>query len=120
MSSNERRIDYRAIAVARFAKFIDKYYSEIDWTLVAQACGVIDILDTHERVRRAKWFGDPDYPGAVSSFMLDVFNTDEQAGIFLVNEIISGMAFLTLPEATEELGQIVSLFGGKQADGNYL
>jgi hypothetical protein len=122
MSANGRKVDFRVVALARFAKFIDKYYSDIDWTLIAQACGVIEILDepVHERVRRAKWFGDPDYPSAVSAFLLDVFNTDEQAGILLVNEIISGIGNLLSPEATAELEQILNLIGGKEPDKNYL
>jgi hypothetical protein len=122
MAAPERQVDYRVVAIARFAKFIDKHYSDIDWTLVAQACGVIDILDKpiHERVRRAQFFGDPDYPSAISSFLIDVYNTDERAGILLISEIISGMGNLTSEEASAELAQILKLWGGKEPDRNYL
>lgn len=122
MSANERRVDFRVVAIARLAKFIDRNYSEIDWTLIAQACGVIEILDgpAHERVRRAKFFGDPDYPSAVSSFILDVFKTNEQVGILLVNEILTGIGNSLSPEATPELEQILNLIGGKEPDKNYL
>lgn len=120
MPINERQINTRAVAIARFAKFIDKYYTDIDWTLVAQACGAIDILDKHERVRRAKYFGDPDYVSAVSSFILAVFKTDEQAGISLVNEIVDGVTNLLSQESTAELQQILEIFGGKQPNSNFL
>ncbi len=122
MPTNRPEVDFRVIGLARFAKFIDGYYPEIDWTLIAQACGVIQILDkpAHERVRRAKWFGDPDYPSAVSTFLLDVFSVDEQAGILLVNEIASGIGSLPSQEATAELEQILNLIGGKEPDKNYL
>jgi len=122
MSTNERKVDFRAVALARLAKFIDKYYFDIDWILIAQACGVIEILDkpTHERVIRAQRFGDPDYPSAASAFLLDVFNTDEQTGILLVNEIISGIGVLPSQEATAELEQILNLISGKEPDRNYL
>lgn len=122
MSVNERRTNFRTVAIARFAKFIDKYHSDIDWTITAQACGIIEILDepSHERVRRAKYFGDPDYPSAVSSFIIDVFNTDEQAGILLVNEIVEGLGNLESSEAKAELEQILNIFGGKEPNKNYL
>jgi hypothetical protein len=122
MSSNDRQTKGRIVAIARLAKFINKYIPDIDWTITAQACGIIDILNnpSHDRVRRAQYFGDVDYPSAVSSLINDVFNTEEQAGIHLVNEIVDCLDNSASPEVKTELDQILMIFGGKEPNSNYL
>ena len=106
----------RDIAIARLAKFIDKYLHDIDWTITAQSCGVLDILNelSHERVRRAQSWGDPDYATAVASFLRDVFQTDENIGLALVGEIVADRTFSEQVKA--ELDQILSMFGTKSED----
>jgi hypothetical protein len=107
----------RNAAIARLAKFIEKHLYNTDWTLLADAAGVGHILDRYERVRRAQSFGDPDYPSAVSRFLKDVFNSDdEQIGLFLVGEIIRAKNDYDEPlteDAKGELNQILSMFGSE-------
>ena len=104
----------RDMAIARFAKFVERYLDDTDWTMVATMCGVIDLLNEHERVRRAQSWGDPDYATAISDFLREVFDSDEQVGLALINEI-SNQEELS-QEAKNKLAQILSIFGDKSAD----
>lgn len=117
----ERKAIIRNQAIARFAKFVAEYLYNTDWTLVTKRCGITSILDSpeHERVRRAQYFGDSDYPDAIERFLQDVFDRDEQVGLLLVREIASSEnpydERLSL-EARSELEQILALFGSQNAD----
>lgn len=62
------------MGISRFSSFVERHYYNTNWTLIALSCGVDDILNEHERVRRAQDFGDLDYPYAVFMFVSDVFN----------------------------------------------
>jgi len=119
---SDRQIDKKKVtrnaAIARLAKFIEKHLCTTDWTLLADMAGVGHILDAprHERVRRAQSFGDQDYPSAVSSFLQEVFDADEQIGLFLVGEIVQQENPYDDPlteEAKGELTQILSMFGSE-------
>jgi len=108
----------RNAAIARLSKFIEKHLYNTDWTLLADMAGVGHILDAprHERVRRAQGVGDLDYPSAVSSFLQEVFHSDEQIGLFLIGEIVQQENPYDDPlteEAKEELAQILSMFGSE-------
>lgn len=104
------------MAIARFAKFVEKYLYWTDWTMVATMWGVIDLLDEprHERVRRAQSWNDDDYATAISSFLREVFESDEKIGLALISEIAKQEELSQ--EAKEELAQILSLFGQENAD----
>jgi hypothetical protein len=111
----------RNAAIARLAQFIEKYMYDTDWTLLADVVGVGHVLDAprHERVRRAQNFGDPDYPSAVSNFLQEIFDSDEEIGRFLVGEIIQQENFHneSLDEdAKEKLARIVSFFNYTSAE----
>ena len=62
----------RDMGITRFAKFIEKYFYWIDWTLVATMFGLIDLLDEprHERVTRAQSWRDSDYAKAEGRILL--------------------------------------------------
>lgn len=111
----------RNAAIARLAKFIEQHLYNTDWTILADMAGVGHILDAprHERVRRAQRFGDPDYPDAVSSFLKEVFDSDEQIGLFLVGEIAKQENLYDdelSEEARKELAQILSMFSSEGID----
>lgn len=110
----------RNMAIARFAKFVERYLDSTDWTLVATMCGVIDLLDQprHERVRRAQSWGDPDYATAISDFLREIFDFDEQVGLAIISEIIQQEELSQ--EAKNELSQILPIFGNKSADATSL
>ncbi len=108
----------RNAAIAQLAKFIEKHLYNTDWTLLADMAGVGHILDAprHERVRRAQGFGDPDYPSAISSFLQEVFDSDEQIGLFLIGEIVQQENPYDDPlteDAKRALAQILSMFGSE-------
>lgn len=113
----DKQIIARNAAIARLARFIEKYRYNTDWTLIADAAGVGHILDRprHERVRSAQNFGDPDYAGAIARFLKDVFDNDESVGQFVIGEIVSERNYND-PELTEEskdeLGKILTMFDG--------
>lgn len=112
--SDKKRIARNA-AIARLSKFIDTHLHKIDWTLLAEMAGVGHILDEphHERVRRAQYFGDPDYPSAVSRFLQEVFDWDEQSGLLIVSEISQqedSNGDSLSQDAKARLTQILSLF----------
>jgi hypothetical protein len=112
-----RRRMARNMAIARFAKFVEKYFYDTNWTMVATMCGVIDLLNEpeHERVRRAQSFRDDDYATAISSFLREVFGLDEKIGLALISEIASQEQLSQ--EAKDELAQILPIFGqGKPGD----
>jgi len=117
-------IDKKKIArnrgIFRFAKFVEEYLYDTDWTLIAKMWGVIHLLDEprHERVRRAQSWKDPDYAAAISDFLREVFDSDEQVGLALINEI-SNQEELS-PEAKNEFAQILPIFGDKSADATSL
>jgi len=120
MAEIDKKKVIRTAAIARFAKFIEKNLYNTDWTIIAEACGVIHILDNprHERVRRAQGFGDSDYPVAISNFLKEVFDTDEQIGLLLIHEIIKPENYREVlsQEVKTELDQILSMFGSKDID----
>lgn len=94
------------MGIGRLSRFVDKYLYDTDWYLIATCCGVTELLN--ERITRAQSFGYPDYPTAITRFLLDVFDNDENTGIFLINEIISQK---TLDEpVTAELNEILKYF----------
>jgi hypothetical protein len=111
----------RMAAIARFSKLVVKYLYHTDWTLAADACGVIGILDRleHERVRRAQYFGDDDYSIAVSNFLKEVFDIDDEIGLLLVHTVIQqrsqGDEELT-PQAKAELEHILQMLGGHNSN----
>jgi len=118
--SDKKRIARNA-AIARLSKFIDTHLHNIDWTLLAEMAGVGHILDEphHERVRRAQYFGDPDYPSAVSRFLQEVFDWDEQLGLLIVSEISQQQDFggdSLSEDAKALLTQILSLFDAEGLD----
>lgn len=111
----------RNAGIARLAKFIEKHLYSTDWTIIADMASVGHILDEprHERVRRAQGFGDPDYPEAISRFLKEVFDTDEQIGLFLVHEIANQENPYDdelSKDAKEKLVQILSMFGSENLD----
>jgi len=110
----------RDMAIGRFAKFVDKYLYWTDWTMVATMCGVIDLLNEprHERVRRAQSWNDDDYATAISSFLREVFELDEQIGLAFISEITKQEELSS--EAKNEFAQILSIFGDKSADATSL
>lgn len=116
MAKIDKKKMARAMGIARFAKFIEKYFYWTDWTLVATMCGVIDLLDEprHERVRRAQSFSDEDYAKAISNFLREVFDFDEKVGLAIINEIAKQEELSQ--EAKNELNQILPLFGNKSAN----
>lgn len=116
MAKIDKKKMARAMGIARFAKFIEKYFYWTDWTLVATMCGVIDLLDEprHERVRRAQSFRDEDYAKAISNFLREVFDFDEKVGLAIINEIAKQEELSQ--EAKNELNQILPLFGNKSAN----
>jgi hypothetical protein len=98
------------MGIGRLSRFIEKNLYDTDWFLIATCCGVTEFLN--ERITRAQTFGDPDYPTAISRFLIDVFENDENTGLFLINETISQKTFKE-PETTE-LNDILKFF----SDGN--
>jgi len=117
---NKRQI-VRNAAIAKFARLVVKHLYSTDWTLVAEMCGVLDLLNQpeHERVRRAQYFGDDDYPDAVSHFLKTVFDSDEQVGLLLVHTIAqqetSDDEELS-QQAKGEFEQALSMFGEQDTD----
>lgn len=121
MTGIDKQRIIRAKAIARLARFIEKHLYNTNWTLVAQECGVIHILDKpdHERVRRAQGFGDSDYPDAIVGFLNDVFSEDEKIGLLLVYELAlqeNPHDEPLSPDARNDLEQIMALFGGQGID----
>lgn len=118
----DNQIDKRQLArnaaIARLAKFIEQHLYNTDWTLLANMAGVGHILDAprHERVRRAQIFEDPDYPNAIFNFLKEVFDADEQIGLFLVGEIAAQENHELSEEARKELTQILSMFSSEGID----
>ena len=106
----------RDMAIARLAKFVEKYLHHTDWTIIATMYGVIDLLDQpkHERVRRAQSWGDSDYATAISNFLREIFDFDERIGLAIINEIIKQEELSQ--EAKNELHQILPMFGNKSTD----
>lgn len=98
-----------SMGIIRFSRFVVKYLYDTDWSLIATCCGVSEILNKYERVRRAQTFRDPDYGTAISRFLIDVFDHNESIGILLINEIISQGTFDE--EKRSELEQILRFFG---------
>ncbi len=120
MAEIDKKKVIRTAAIARFAKFVEKNLYNTQWGIIAEACGVIHILNDprHERVIRAQGWGDPDYPAAISNFLKEVFDTDEQIGLLLVHEIVKPENYeeALSQEAKSELDQILSMFGSKNID----
>ena len=117
---NKRQI-VRNAAIAKFARLVEKHLYSTDWTLVAEMCGVLDLLNQpeHERVRRAQRFGDEDYPDAVSYFLKTVFDSDEQVGLLLVHTIAqqeTSDGEELSEQARDELEQTLSMFGEQDTD----
>lgn len=111
----------RNAAIARLAKFIEQHLYNTGWTILADMASVGHILDAprHERVRRAQRFVDPDYPDAISSVLKEVFDSDEQIGLFLVGEIAkheNPYDDELSEEARKELPQILSMFSSEGTD----
>jgi|GEM_PF-1203300 len=111
----------RNAAIARLAKFIEKHLYNTDWIILADMAGIGHILNAprHERVSRARAFRDPDYPDAISSFLKEVFDSDEQIGLFLVGEIAkqeNPYDGELSDDAKKELAQIFSMFSSKGID----
>ena len=106
----------RDLAIARFAKCVEKYLYDTHWHTIATMFGVIDLLDQpkHERVRRAQFFKDPDYTTAISNFLREIFDLDEQVGLAVINEIIQREELSQ--EAKNEINQILPTFGNKSID----
>lgn len=106
----------RNVAIARLAKFIEDHFYDTNWTLVAEMCGVIEILNEkkHERVRRAQTFGDDDYALAISRFLREIFDFNENVGISLVNLIVKKEE---LPDKEKnELRSILKMLASKGTD----
>lgn len=111
----------RNAAIAKFAGLVVKHLYSTNWTLVAEMCGVLDLLNQpeHERVRRAQYFGDDDYPDAVSHFLKMVFDSDEQVGLLLVHTIAQQETSddeEVSQQAKGELEQALSMFGEQDTD----
>ena len=85
---NDPKIRARNVAIVQLSKFIKDNLYNTEWELLAGMAGVGHILDAHQRVTKAQRFGDSDYPIAISGFLQEVFNLDEQIGLFLVRGII--------------------------------
>jgi hypothetical protein len=96
------------MGIGRISRFIEKYLYDTDWYLIATCCGVTDVLNKHERVTRAQSFGDPDYPTAISRFLINLFDEDENTGLFFITEIISQKNLNE--EAKIELNEIQKYF----------
>jgi hypothetical protein len=77
------------MGIGRFSRFVVKYLYDTDWYLIATCCGVTDILNKHERVTRAQSWRDEDYPTAISRFLINVFDFNEDIGLLLITEISS-------------------------------
>lgn len=95
-----------SMGIGRLSRFVEKNLYDTDWYLIATCCGVTEFLN--ERITRAQNFGDPDYPTAISRFLIDVFNSDENTGLFLINEIISQKTFDE--PVISELNEILKYF----------
>jgi hypothetical protein len=121
MTGVDRSQIVRNAAIARFARLVVEHLYHTDWTLVAEMCGVLDLLNQpeHERVRRAQHFGDDDYPEAVSYFLKTVFDSDEQIGLLLAHQIVRQR---TIDDeelsqlAQDELERSLSAFGEQDTD----
>ena len=108
-------------AINKFAEFIAKNLPFTEWTLIAEEGGVIDILNEprHKRVEEARSWGDSDYPEAVSKFLKEVFDTDEEVGLFLIHKYIqhdNPYNEELSQEAKGELDQILSMFKSQTTD----
>ncbi|SES85365.1 hypothetical protein SAMN04488587_1280 [Methanococcoides vulcani] len=97
-----------SMGIMRFSRFVERYLYDTDWNLIATCCGVSEILNKYERVTRAQTFGDPDYPTAISRFLIDVFEYNEAVGLLLINEIVSQDTLND--EAKIELNEILTFF----------
>jgi len=106
----------RGMAIAKFAKFVENYLYHTDWTIITTMYGVIDLLEQpkHERVRRAQSWNDHDYAAAISNFLREIFDSNEQIGRAIINEIIQQEELSQ--EAKNELNQILPMFGNKGTD----
>lgn len=123
----DKRKVVRNQAIARLAKLIYKYFYNTDWGVIAEAFGVAHLLDQpkHERLRSAQHFGDDDYPSAITRFLKDVFDGDEQVGFIMAGEIVQQTSpdpfdpdknVELTPEAKSELNQILSIFKNRGTD----
>jgi hypothetical protein len=112
----------RTAAIARFARFIERNLYHTDWTFIADVCGVSNILNRHERVRRAQGFGDDDYTSAISAFLKDVFNENDEWGLLLINEIINpdNHRQVLSEEIEDELKNLLSMFSGESKDLTFI
>jgi hypothetical protein len=121
MTEIDRNGVVRRRAIALLARFIARYLYNTDWTLVADMCGITELLDRpeHERVRSAQHFGDEDYADAISRFLQAVFDSDEQIGVLLVHTIIQHKSPNDedlSPAARSELDGILSMLGDQNSD----
>lgn len=107
MTEMDRGKYIRNLAIGEIAKFTENYFYSTDWTSVATLSGVLEILDRpkHERVRRAQGWGDPDYAGAITTFLIDLFDIDYQVGIAVIEKVIKRDELS--PEAVGEIDRIL-------------
>lgn len=100
------------MGIGHFSRFIDKYLHDIDWDLIAMCCGVTDILYENNHVIFAQLHRSPKYPRTIAKFLINVFDEDENRGLFLIKKIISQN---TLNEnAMRELNEILKYFNDEE------
>jgi len=119
MSEINKNKTSRNAIIARLAKFIENNLPDIDWSIIAQVCGIFDLLDEprHERVRRAQSFGDRDYALAITTFIRNVFEFNEQTGFYLIEQIANpeySQAELS-DDKQAQLQSILDSFGNNSA-----
>ncbi len=119
MKDNETAKISERRAVVRFADFVVKYAYETDWTLLAIAFGLEEVIDDakHDRLRGSQGFGDDDYPHCVARFLQEIFDADKNLAMNLMSDIIEKQGELPV-EAVEELKKISELITGKRISTN--
>jgi hypothetical protein len=105
----------RDMAIARLAQFIKSNIYNTDWTLVAEMCGVGDVLKQRNRLLKAQFFGDDDYTSEILQFLKEVFDHDELVGRAVIMEIIRGKEFADHEKT--KLDQILTVLGSVETDG---
>lgn len=116
MSEIDKPERIRNLAIGDVAEFIVANFYDSNWTSIATLSGVIDILDQprHERVRRAQTFGDDDYAVALTKFLIELFNIDENIGYAVIGRAINEEDLY--PDEFEKLGKIMEKFRASSSD----
>lgn len=75
-------------ALAIVADFIYKKRYHTDWNFVNSLSGLGIDLSEHPRLIRSQSFSDPDYPGCILKYLLDVYKRSPAAAQIIIAYII--------------------------------